>query len=186
VVSQRLSNDPAVPPKWHVRVDDHVPPEHVDELWRVFDVVFGDWPSFDAWRSEIWERHSSRAGFRVARAYVGDQLVGLAYGYTGQPGQWWTDAVAQVLDPGVAEDWLGGHFELVSIGVLAEARGLGVGRELLRRITADLPHDRWLLMTTSDAADPARQLYASEGWDVIGPGIGTGRVVMGKRSSERS
>ena len=38
-----------------------------------------------------------------------------------------------------------------------------------------------LLMTTSDEADPARRLYASDGWRVIGPGIGEETVIMGKR-----
>ena len=36
-------------------------------------------------------------------------------------------------------------------------------------------------MTTADATDPARRRYASEGWQVIGPGIGNGTVIMGKR-----
>jgi hypothetical protein len=51
----------------------------------------------------------------------------------------------------------------------------------MRAITDGLGHDRLLLMTTSDDADPARRLYASDGWRVIGPGIGEGTVIMGKR-----
>jgi hypothetical protein len=49
----------------------------------------------------------------------------------------------------------------------------------MRAITEGLPHDRLLLMTTTDAADPARRLYASDGWQVIGPGIGDGTVIIG-------
>jgi ribosomal protein S18 acetylase RimI-like enzyme len=150
------------------------------ELWPVHDAVFGDHPSFEAWRAEVWDRHAAREGFRLARARVAGELVGFAYGYTGRTGQWWTDHVAELLAPGVAEAWLGGHFELVSIGVLPEARGRGVGRELLTSLCDGLPHERWLLMTTADESDPARRLYARHGWSVLGPGIGEGTVVMGR------
>jgi ribosomal protein S18 acetylase RimI-like enzyme len=87
-----------------------------------------------------------------------------------------------VLAPDVAAEWLGGHFELVSIGVVADARGRGLGLALMRELTEGLPHERWLLMTTADADDPARRLYAREGWRVIGPGLGDDQVVMGRRA----
>ena len=35
-------------------------------------------------------------------------------------------------------------------------------------------------MTSEDAEDPARHLYASEGWQVIGPGLSDGQVTMGR------
>jgi len=89
--------------------------------------------------------------------------------------------VRRVLEPGVAETWLGGHFELVSIGVTHAARHRGVGRGLMHVILEGLPHERLLLMTSSDPSDPARRLYASEGWHVLGPGIGAGTVIMGRR-----
>ncbi len=151
------------------------------ELWPVHDAVFGDHPSFDAWREEVWDRHAVREGFRLCRARLDGELVGFAYGYTGRRGQWWTDHVAEVLPPDVAAEWLGGHFELVSIGVLPEARGRGVGDRLLTEVTTGLPHERWLLMSTVDEGDPARRLYARHGWEVLGPGIGPGTVVMGRR-----
>jgi GNAT superfamily N-acetyltransferase len=152
------------------------------ELWPVYDAVFGDHPTYDAWREEVWDRHVVREGFRLARARRRGELVGFAYGYTGRAGQWWTDRVARVLEPDVAREWLGGgHFELVSLGVVPAARGQGVGAQLLAAITDGLPHERWLLMTTSDARDPARRLYARHGWQVLGPGLGEGSVVMGRR-----
>ena len=150
------------------------------ELWPVYDAVFGDHPSYDAWRAEAWDRHAVREGFRLARVRRDGELVGFAYGYTGRRGQWWTDHVAEVLDPDVAEEWLGGHFELVSIGVLPAARGEGLGGSLLESLTEGLPHERWLLTTTADGRDPARRLYARHGWAVLGPGIGAGTVVMGR------
>jgi ribosomal protein S18 acetylase RimI-like enzyme len=150
-------------------------------VFEVYDAVFGDQPDYPAWRSGIWDRHVARTGFRVARAHEGDRLVGFGYGYTGERGQWWTDQAARVLEPAVAEEWLGGHFELVSIGVLERARGTGVGRTLLDRLTEGLPQERWVLMTTADADDPARRLYARAGWEVIGPGLRDSQVVIGRR-----
>jgi GNAT superfamily N-acetyltransferase len=118
---------------------------------------------------------------RCPPRFSGRRIIGFAYGYTGQPGQWWTEQARLVLAPPVAHEWLGGHFELVSIGVLKRARGKRVGRGLLRRVCEDLPHERWLLMTTGDEGDPARRLYASEGWRVVGPGLSEGQVILGKR-----
>lgn len=61
---------------------------------------------------------------------------------------------------------------------------MGVGAALLERLTRDLPYERWLLMTTADAADPARLLYASHGWQPIGPGLGPAQVILGRRSRD--
>lgn len=150
-------------------------------VFEVYDAAFGDQPDYAAWRRGIWDRHAARDGFRLARAHDGERLVGFAYGYTGEHGQWWTDQAAALLDVEVAEEWLGGHFELVSIGVLDAVRGQGVGRALLTGLTEGLPQRRWVLMTTADASDPARHLYARAGWEVIGPGLRDGQVVMGRR-----
>ncbi|WP_148614773.1 GNAT family N-acetyltransferase [Nocardioides rubriscoriae] len=153
-----------------------------DGVWPAYDAVFGDQPDEATWRARVWERHLARAGFRLASALDADRLVGLAYGYTGEHGQWWTDQVATALAPDVAAAWLGGHFEMVSIGVVPDARGRGLGRGLLRAVVEGLPHDRLLLMTTDDPADPARRLYATQGWQVLGPGVGDHTVVMGRRA----
>jgi ribosomal protein S18 acetylase RimI-like enzyme len=151
-----------------------------EELWPLYRGVFGDFDDIAAWREQVWDRHTARAGFRLALARRGDALVGFAYGYTGGSGQWWTDSAARVLHPEVASDWLGGHFELVSIGVAESARGAGVGRQLMTAITDGLDHSRWLLMTSSAPDDPARRLYRSTGWAVIGPGLSDEQVIMGR------
>ena len=157
-----------------------------EELWPVYLAVFGDRSDYGEWRTEVWDRHTGRSGFRLARAYddepaAGHRLVGFGYGYTGGRGQWWTDQAALVLDAAVADSWLGGHFELVTIGVLPEARGQGHGAGLMRVLTSGLAQERWVLMTTADADDPARHLYAREGWQVIGPGLRDGQVILGRR-----
>jgi ribosomal protein S18 acetylase RimI-like enzyme len=164
----------------HFRRDHAVSQKDGAELWPLYDSVFGDYSDRETWQESVWDRHSHRDGFRLARAYEGDSLIGFAYGYTGRHGQWWTDNVRTALEPEVAEAWLGGHFELVSIGVAPSARRRGIARGLMRVLREDLPHDRLLLMTTSDPADPARLLYASEGWRVLGPGTGEATVTMGR------
>lgn len=164
-------------------VEESVDDEDSRSLWPVYASVFADHPDYETWRDKVWDRHSTRSGFRLARAYDDGDLVGFAYGYGGEPGQWWTDNARKVLGAKTADAWLGGHFEVVSIGVLPPSRGAGVGRGLLQALTTGLPHERLLLMTTSDPLDPARRLYASEGWRVIGPGIGKDTVIMGKRTT---
>jgi hypothetical protein len=47
-------------------------------------------------------------------------------------------------------------------------------------VTRGLTQDRWLLMTTANGADPARRLYASQGWQVVGPGLREGQAILGR------
>lgn len=150
-------------------------------VWAAYDAIWDDQPDEQTWRARVWDRHVARPGFRLAVAERDGAVVGFGYGYTGERGQWWTDQVARTLPADVAREWLGGHFELVSIGVVPTVRGTGLGRDLLQALTVDLPQPRWLMMTTDDAADPARRLYASEGWRVLGEGVGDHTVVLGRQ-----
>ena len=165
-------------------LSDAVDADDTDAVWSVYDAVFGDFSDEDTWRAAVWDKHTARNGFRIARAHEGEVLVGFAYGYTGDKGQWWTDRAFETLGPEVAEAWLGGHFELVSLGVLGSRRGRGIGRKLMRTVLDGLRHEVSVLMTSSEAADPARRLYAAEGWHVLGPGIREGTVIMGVRLVE--
>lgn len=148
-------------------------------LWPVYAAVFGDLEE-ETWREVVWGRHRRRDGFRWVQARDGDELVGFGYGYPGDHGQWWTDHARLALAPALAETWLGGHFEVVSIGLLGRVRSEGLDRRVLRALTDDVPHERMLLMTSADPDDPARALYATEGWEVVGPGIGDEQVILGK------
>ena len=153
-----------------------------EELWPVYAEVFDDTRDLAEWRAGVWDRHSARAGFRLARLREAGKLMGFAYGLTGERGQWWTDRVTAIWPTELTATWLGGHFELVSLGVREAARGRGAGGLLLDAVTADLPHDRWLLMTTTEAEDPARRLYASRGWTPVGRGLTEQQVILGRRS----
>lgn len=155
-------------------------------MWAAYDEIFGDQPDIATWRANMWDRHVARDGFRLATAVEDGRVLGFAYGYTGERGQWWPDAIAAVWPEELVAEWLGGHFELVSVGVVSAARGHGLGRRLLSTLCDGLPHERWLLMATADESDPARALYASLGWEVVGPGLSDESVVLGRRNEHWS
>ncbi|KQR39792.1 GNAT family N-acetyltransferase [Microbacterium sp. Leaf159] len=151
------------------------------EVLEVWSDVFGAVADADDWRASIWERHRSRAGFRLVTAREGDRLVGFAWGYTGERGQYWSDFISRELGPRV-DEWIGGHFEFVELAVIPDARGRGIGRALHDALLADLLHERALLSTSARADDPAVRLYSSSGWIPLATYQGD-RQVMGRMSS---
>ena len=115
--------------------------------------------------AEVLGRHSTYEGFRcrVAREGPGGEVVGVAYGYTGKPGQWWHDIVAGSLGPARAERWLGDCFELVELHLLPHLQGRGVGGRLHDALLDGVPH-RTAALSTVQAETPALRLYRKRGW----------------------
>jgi ribosomal protein S18 acetylase RimI-like enzyme len=148
------------------------------EVFEVYAAVFGAAGGIAAWCDSVWEPHRARADFRLATAREGGLLVGFAWGYTGERGEYWPDLVAEALPD--LDGWVGGHFELVELAVLEECRGRGAGRRLHDVVLAGLPHERALLSTVADEHDPAVRLYRSQGWERLGL-LGLDRQVMGLR-----
>ncbi|WP_106848204.1 GNAT family N-acetyltransferase [Blastococcus sp. Marseille-P5729] len=94
------------------------------------------------------------------------RLVGFAYGYRAQPGQWWADEVARALELPASDrsrDWLADAFELCEIHVSPHAQGHGLGRALLRAITGSQPA-RVIILSTPSGLTKAARLYAAEGY----------------------
>jgi GNAT superfamily N-acetyltransferase len=151
---------------------------HRDEVLEVWSAVFGRVDDPAAWRVSPWDRHRSRDGYRQVLAREGDRLIGFAWGYTGERGQYWSDLVVRELGARV-DGWVGGHFEFVELAVIHEARGKGVGGQLHDALLADVHHSRALLATSDSPDDPAVRLYASRGWGSLGA-CGEGRQVMGR------
>jgi ribosomal protein S18 acetylase RimI-like enzyme len=146
-------------------------------IWPCYDAVFGDFPDFGTWRADMFARHAARDGYRLVVADDGAAVVGFSWGYIGERGQYWADLVAGEL-PGVAEEWVGGHFEFVTLGVAPECRRHGLGRRLHDALLDGIGR-KALLSTTDDPADPAVQLYRSGGWRTLGA-LKPDRQVMGR------
>lgn len=149
-----------------------------DQVWPCYAAVFGDFDCYERWRSDLFERHAAREGFRLAVAVEGERLVGFSWGYVGQRGQFWSDLVHEALPHDVVTDWVGGHFELVELAVLPSCRRSGLGQALHERVLDGVGR-RCLLSTSDDENDPAVRLYRRSGWKRLGmlrPGV----QVMGR------
>ncbi|GAA0956431.1 hypothetical protein GCM10009554_65900 [Kribbella koreensis] len=159
-----------------------------DEIWPIYQEVFGDFDTFDQWRTDLYDHHAARDGYRLVTAVDdsladdsavdGSGVVGFGWGYTGQRGQYWSDLVCQALPAVITDEWVGGHFELVELAVLPAYRGRGLGRALHDKLLESVT-TRCLLSTSDSADDPAVQLYTSAGWwklGVLRPGV----QVMGR------
>jgi GNAT superfamily N-acetyltransferase len=94
-------------------------------------------------------------------------LVGFAYGFHGEGGQWWHDLVSQAVARArgreAAEDWLGDSFEIAEVHVLPGHQGQGTGLAMMRRLAAGRP-ERTAVLSTMDADTRARRLYRGLGF----------------------
>jgi GNAT superfamily N-acetyltransferase len=104
-----------------------------------------------------------RAGFSLARATAGGELVGAAYGFTLPAGDWMQPAVG---GPPPAEVLDAPKFNVAEWMVRREHRGAGVGGRLLELVLADRP-EPWAILASNPAA-PARQIYQRRGWRQYG------------------
>lgn len=95
-----------------------------------------------------------RDGYRLVVAVQGTAVAGFSWGYIGERGQYWADLVAREL-PGVASEWVGGHFEYVTLGVAPRYRRGGLGRQLHDTLL-DGVGERALLSTTDNPRRPGR------------------------------
>jgi ribosomal protein S18 acetylase RimI-like enzyme len=137
------------------------------DVYDVYDAVFGDVAGEGEWRADTFDKHCARQEFRLVAAEDDGSVVGFAYGYVGDRGQWWSDRVVEALEPSVADVWVGGHFEFVELAVLPSSRRQGIGARLHDRLMSGTEHRRGLL-STDDSDTPARRLYASRGWTKLG------------------
>jgi GNAT superfamily N-acetyltransferase len=134
--------------------------------------------------------HLQRAGLRGVAALDGNRLVAIGYGQPGVSGQWWHDVVVTAVSAAhgrdVAEDWLGSCFEVVELHVLPTHQGMGIGRDVLRRLLGE-SHERTAALSALEPdGSPARRLYAAEGFIPLleqfrFPGGPTRYAVLAKR-----
>jgi ribosomal protein S18 acetylase RimI-like enzyme len=121
-------------------------------------------------RRSITSRHLSHPGLRAVVARNDDGLLGFCYGYYGEPGQWWHDAVAEKLDGEQRRLWLSSAFEIAELHVLPTYQHQGIGRSLLYIACADVDRAT-VVLSAIDEETPARQLYRSIGFQDIVTGF---------------
>ncbi len=134
------------------------------------------------WRAQRWA-----AGWAGVGAWVGERLVGLAYGHQATPGLPWVDALMAQLTPAGKLKWGRGAFLLCELAVLPEHQGRGIGGALHDALMDEVKQPTALLTTLDDPATVGALLYRSRGWRQVSPsayvvpGYPHRYVVMGLR-----
>lgn len=98
-------------------------------------------------------------------------LAGFCYGYRGESGQYWHDAVVRALGAQQGAQWFGCCREIAELHVRPDAQGRGLGRKLLRAALADVAETTAALSVLDAEDSTARHLYASEGFVPLLPGF---------------
>jgi GNAT superfamily N-acetyltransferase len=169
-----------------VEWDRHELARRRDDLLDVYAEAMEVSASSARARRPIVTAHLDRAGLRAVAAVTDDgQLVGVAYGYLGAPGQWWHDQVRAALPDELASSWLAGAFEVCELHVRPSEQGHGLGRSLLEQLLTGPPAPTAVL-TTPDRETRARGFYRTAGWvdlvrGLMFPGDPRAFAVLGKR-----
>lgn len=142
----------------------------LEELLDVYRVVWGFSTGSERprrWADEYLPLHAKSDGFRFLAARANRRLVGYAYGYTAQAGQWTTDQLAAAMDEDARRGWMEPPpFEVVTLGVHPDFRRQGIGSRLLGALVTALPHRRGVLWTEPERGD-ALAFYARHGWHIV-------------------
>jgi GNAT superfamily N-acetyltransferase len=155
-----------------------------DDVLEVYAAAMDVHPAAARTRKGILLSHLDRRGLKAVAALEGDALVGIAYGYVGEPGQWWRDHVAAAMTAEQSKTWLSSAFEVCEFHVRPELQGHGLGRDLITRLL-DGVGTTTAVLTTPDHETRARRFYRADGWQdlVIGlrfPGDPRSFAVLGK------
>jgi ribosomal protein S18 acetylase RimI-like enzyme len=141
-----------------------------DDVLAVYAAAMEVAPAAARTRKGILLSHLERRGLRAVAALEGDELVGIAYGYVGEPGQWWHDQVAGAMTGEQAATWLRDAFEVCEFHVRPELQGRGLGRDLLDTLLTGTGSSTAVL-TTPDRETRARRFYRADGWQDLVRGL---------------
>jgi ribosomal protein S18 acetylase RimI-like enzyme len=115
------------------------------------------------------------------------EIVAFAYGFRGEPGQWWHDVVRSALTAqagqALAGAWLDDSMEVAEVHVHPDYQRRGLGQSMLLRLTQGR-REQTAALSTPDGNWPARHLYGRLGFtDLLTgfsfPGGGPTYTVMG-------
>jgi len=130
-------------------------------------------------RAPMWTEHTTRRSWQGAGLLVErdgrQRLAAIAYGYRGEPQQWWQEQVRHGMR---ASRWpedqirnlLSNYFELTELHVRPDEQGQGFGEALLRHLTRNRDEHAILLSTPEVAGEANRawHLYRRLGFrDVV-------------------
>jgi ribosomal protein S18 acetylase RimI-like enzyme len=160
-----------------------------DGAVRVYGDAFAEPPYCDPDRGrEVRDRlrstHRRRLAFRALVAVEGESsVVGMTYGYHGEPGQFWHDTVMRTIGKQGKGEWLADSYELVEIAVAPGQQTRGIGSALVAELLDGLTEATCVLSTRTDSR--AHELYSRLGFELIvempfSPG-GFPFYVMGRR-----
>jgi GNAT superfamily N-acetyltransferase len=147
--------------------------DHLTEALHVYVTAMGYPMSTARHRRTLWLEHVRRPGWRaVGWLDEAGVLVGVAYGYSGGPGQWWYEEVRRGLAATGrgGEPWLTDYFELTELHVRPDVQGRGLGEALLRALLHGAPNSRVLLSTPEYGPNPpgrAWRLYRRTGFQDV-------------------
>jgi ribosomal protein S18 acetylase RimI-like enzyme len=161
----------------------------LDELLAIYAAAMGAHADELPSRHAIMERHAGNPGFRALAVSSPDrrEFVAFTYGFRGVPGQWWHDVVRAGLEAKAgyqtASRWLDDVMEIAEVHVDPGYQSRGIGRRMMIELV-DGRTEHTALLSTRDAATPARRLYRSLGFaDLLTsfqfPGGGPPYAVMG-------
>jgi len=161
----------------------------IDDCLAIYAAAMGAGPAELPSRRAIMGRHSGSPDFRALAVTAGSsgRVVAFSYGFRGLPGQWWHDVVRAGISGATglstAGTWLDDVLEIAEVHVHPEYQARGIGRRMMMTLTARRT-ERTAVLSTRDAATPARRLYRSLGFvdlltDFVFPGGGPPYAVMG-------
>jgi ribosomal protein S18 acetylase RimI-like enzyme len=162
-----------------VELDGRDLADRLGEALHIYVTAMGYPPSTARQRRSLWLDHVYRPGWRaVGWLDPAGALLGIAYGYTGGPGQWWYEEVRRGLHGRGAAAWTDDYFELTELHVRPDAQGAGLGEGLLRALLEGVPRAHVLLSTPEHGPRPpgrAWRLYRRLGFrDVLRDHLFTG------------
>jgi GNAT superfamily N-acetyltransferase len=133
--------------------------DRLAEALHVYVAAMGYPPGTARQRRSLWLDHVRRPGWRaVGWLDPAGTLLGIAYGYTGGPGQWWYEEVRRGLR-GRGTAWTDDYFELTELHVRPDAQGAGLGEALLRALLTGVPSRHVLLSTPEHDGRPANRAW---------------------------
>ena len=137
-------------------------------------------------RAPMWLTHALRVGWRGYAALDAEgTLLGVAYGYRGNPGQWWHEHVRSRLDPAGYRAWLSDCFEVVELHVAPGVQGQGIGEQQIRLLLDGVNRRTTALSTPEGGESRAWRLYRRLGFldvlrNVVFPGDDRPFAVLGR------